>query len=332
MSSRATSAGPPRVLVLRALGLGDLVTAVPALRALRRAFPGHRVELATLPSLAPLALSSGAVDAVVPAVPLARLPSGTGGAAVAVNLHGAGPQSHRLLLARRPGRLVAFAHPDVPASAGGPEHDPAEHERRRWCRLLAAHGIPADPDDLLLDPPDGVSAAETTVIHPGAASGARRWPVERWAQVAAAERASGRRVVLTGSGAERRLCERLAALACLPSDDVAAGRTDVVALCRLVAAAGLVLSGDTGVAHLAHAFARPSVTLYGPVSPSRWGPPADPRHRALWHGAEGDPHGGTLDPSLARIVVEEVVEAIGVARRVAQISSATTRRSVTSSS
>ncbi|MGW1863360.1 glycosyltransferase family 9 protein, partial [Streptomyces collinus] len=54
----------PRVLVLRALGLGDLLAGVPALRGVRRAFPGHRIHLALPPGLAEAARSTGAVDAV----------------------------------------------------------------------------------------------------------------------------------------------------------------------------------------------------------------------------------------------------------------------------
>lgn len=62
-----TTEHTPRVLVLRALGLGDLLAGVPALRGIRRAFPGHQVVLAQPPGLTELALATGAVDTVFPA-------------------------------------------------------------------------------------------------------------------------------------------------------------------------------------------------------------------------------------------------------------------------
>jgi ADP-heptose:LPS heptosyltransferase len=78
-----------------------------------------------------------------------------------------------------------------------------------------------------------------------------------------------------------------------------------------VAAARVVVSGDTGVAHLATAYRRPSVVLFGPVSPALWGPPRRSQHVALWHGdGAGDPWGAELDPALARITVDEVVAAL----------------------
>jgi ADP-heptose:LPS heptosyltransferase len=79
----------------------------------------------------------------------------------------------------------------------------------------------------------------------------------------------------------------------------------------VVAAARVVVSGDTGVAHLATAYRRPSVVLFGPVSPALWGPPTRPQHVVLWHGdGTGDPWGAGLDPALARITVEEVTRAL----------------------
>ncbi|MET8158151.1 glycosyltransferase family 9 protein [Sphaerisporangium sp. NPDC005289] len=316
----------PVLLVLRALGLGDLLTAVPALRGLRRAYPGHRLVLAAPAALAGLVPLIGAVDELlnVPGpvpVPLCR-PD------VAVNLHGRGPESTAALSRTRPGRLLTHVHLEFPCLEGPPWRQ-SMHEVDRWCALLRWYGIAADPADLLLDPDalrgrpdhlgedlDGpeVGAGEAgawggVVVHPGAASGARRWPAERFAEVAAALERAGHRVVVTGTAAEHPLAVRVGTLAGLPAGRVLAGRTDLRGLARLVAGARMVVCGDTGVAHLATAFATPSVVLFGPVAPAQWGPPPTGRHVALWAGWHGDPHGSRPDPGLAEIGVGAVLDA-----------------------
>lgn len=304
----------PALLILRALGLGDLLTGIPALRALARAFPSHRRILAAPAALAPLALHTGVVDEVADTQPLAALDRALREPDVAVNLHGRGPASHRVLLAARPKRLIAFANGKMPQSARGPAWRADEHEVDRWCRLLAETGIPADPGDLELaaprmEPP--ADALGATLIHPGAASAARRWPVERFAGVAQAECAAGRPVVITGSADEAGLAAEIVRKARLPRAASYAGRTDLLQLTALVAAAGRVVAGDTGVAHLATALRRPSVVLFGPTSPAHWGPPSDrPWHVCLWRGGRGDPHGDRPEPGLLEIGVAEVLEAL----------------------
>jgi len=290
----------PLLVAYRALGLGDLLTGLPALRALARAFAHHHRVLAAPRTLEPLAALSGAVDEVVDTAPLAPLPAALHEPEVAVNLHGRGPQSHALLLAVRPRRLIAFRHAGVwPASPAS--WRAGEHEVARWCRLLSEHGIPADPADLRLPAPPArapAAARDATLIHPGAASGARRWPAERWAAVARAERAAGRRVAITGSREERPLATAVAAAAELKPDAVLAGRTGLLELAAAVAAADRVAWADTGVAHLATALGIPSVVLFGPTPPQEWGPPGTGRHIALWAGRHGNPHADAPDRGL----------------------------------
>jgi ADP-heptose:LPS heptosyltransferase len=311
----APDATPPRLLVLRALGLGDLLAGVPALRALRRAYPRHELVLAAPAGLEPVAAATGAVDRLLPAAAPGRaVPRSLDWSGpppdVAVDLHGNGPPSHRLLMALRPLRLLAFAHPGTP-EVDGPPWYPEEHERDRWCRLLGAYGIDADPGDVHLPRPDTASPAPgAVVLHPGAGSPARCWPVERYAAVATELRAQGFRVVVTGGAGEGDLVARLAKQAGLPDTDVFGGGLPYDRLAALVADAQVVISGDTGIAHLAVAYATRSVTLFGPVAPSRWGPPPDPRHRALWYGPEGDPHGSRTDPALLRITPADVLDAV----------------------
>ena len=306
----------PTVLVLRALGLGDALTGVAALRGLRRAWPDDRIVLAAPAETGGWLRGLGLVDDIVPTAglgPLARPYSGRkpatlGGRHVAVNLHGRGPQSHRMLQATLPDRLVAFRCPEA-AYDDGPAWTLDEHEVDRWCRLVRSAGGPCSREDLRLA--SRGPSESYVVIHPGAAAGSRRWPADRWAAVTAALAIGGIDVLVTGSAAEWDLCARVADA----GGRSLAGGLDLDGLADVVARARLVLCGDTGVGHLATAFGTPSVLLFGPSPPTWWGPAIDPdQHAVIWHGdpsptSTGDPHADTVDPALARVEVEEVLEA-----------------------
>jgi ADP-heptose:LPS heptosyltransferase len=301
------------MLVLRALGVGDLATGVPALRGLRRAYPQHRLVLAAPAWLEPLARLTGAVDELLPHDGLHPLRGVS--PALAVNLHGRGPQSHRILNAAGPRRLLAFCNTDA-GFPYGPEWTDEEHEVERWCRMLAYFGIAADPEDLDLvvpDAPDGLRK-EATLVHPGAKSPTRRWPTDRFAAVARALTDAGHHVLVTGGPDEHHLAAAVAQDAGLPAEQVVAGTTGIGELTALVAHARLVVSGDTGIAHLATGYRTPSVVLFGPVPPRRWGPPPyRPEHQAIWHGdhvSPGDAPGPDPDPALLKITVEEVLAAV----------------------
>ncbi|MCM0676386.1 glycosyltransferase family 9 protein, partial [Micromonospora phytophila] len=110
-----------------------------------------------------------------------------------------------------------------------------------------------------------------------------------------------------------------------PAAAVLAGRTDLAALAALVADGRLVVSGDTGVAHLATGYGTASVVLFGPVPPARWGPPPErPRHRALWAGARDWPRwdGVGSHPTLAGIEVDEVLAAVDEVEQAVRVSGA----------
>jgi ADP-heptose:LPS heptosyltransferase len=278
------------ILVLRALGLGDLLTAVPALRALRRAHPSAEIILAAPAWLSDVVARIDAVDRLLPTSGLVPVDWSGPGPDLAVNLHGRGPQSTGLLRQLRPKRLVT--------------HDTwvdDQHEVDRWCRLLECNGIPADADDLRMGTSDHNGPV---VVHPGASQGSRRWPPERFGNLV---RTFGPDVVVTGSASEAKLVEAVAQGA--PSR--VGG--DLGGLVDLIASARLLICGDTGVAHVATAYGTPSVVLFGPVPPALWGPRAGP-HGVLWRGRRGNTFSDRPDPGLMDISVAEVLAAIAALR------------------
>jgi ADP-heptose:LPS heptosyltransferase len=304
--------GQPVLLALRALKLGDLLVAVPALRGLRRAFPEHRILYAAPTWVGEAVELVGGIDHLpTPGLddPLTIAP---GVVDVAVNLHGNGAESRQRIDELHAKRVVAHQSPGIE----GPEWTTGLPERERWTRLLNWHGIDADPFDYRLNKPRVASARPgATVIHVGAAYGSRLWPVERFAEVAVELTRAGHDVVFTGGTSERERAEETAALAKRQGanldDGVLAGRQGLAEFAATIAEARLVVSADTGAAHLASAYERPSVVLFGPAPAEEWGPPPGPH--VVLTAAElrrGDVFAADPDPALLAVTVRDVLDAV----------------------
>ena len=198
------------------------------------------------------------------------------------------------LLARLAGvpRVVA-ACDDYPGSMldvrhqrpGNPDGTGGEHEVVASLGLVVASGraIPADPRmalrqplpdlpaDLLDELGDDLAAGRCVVVHPGASVPARApLPAVATATVAALAGA-GWRVVVTGGPGEVELAQQVCAGA--PRVVDAAGRTTFGQLAALLAAAAVVVVGNTGPAHLAAAVGTPVASWFSAVMPlERWAP------------------------------------------------------------
>jgi ADP-heptose:LPS heptosyltransferase len=307
----------PELLALRTLKLGDLLVAVPAIHGLRRAYPEHRLVLAMPGWLEPIIDLVEGVDAHLPTPGLDHpLPLEPGRVDVAVNLHGSGPESRsridaleaRISMVHRVAEIDDGVHGDTRS----PEWQDDLLERERWVRLVGAYGVDADANEVrLLSSAKRTGVVGATVLHVGAFYESRRWPVERFAAVARELGRQGHRVVFTGSAGERERALEVARLAGLGLDSVLAGEIDLAEFAAVIEDAELVVSADTGAAHLASAYARPSVVLFGPAAPEQWGPPPGP-HIVLTDATVrlGDAFAATPDPAILAVTVDDVVEAV----------------------
>jgi ADP-heptose:LPS heptosyltransferase len=181
---------------------------------------------------------------------------------------------------------------------------PGRHEIERCGDALEAVGIAFDDPRLefpirlrdrrelraVLD----VRPKSFAVVHPGAGRTDRCWSPSAFAAVADHLARRVDRVVLTGSASESATVAAVAAAMTARPIDLA-GRTSVGALGALLAAARIVVSNDTGVAHLARAVETPSVTVFAHSDRRRWAV-RGARHRAV-HGRHGDWPG--TDPVVA---------------------------------
>jgi lipopolysaccharide heptosyltransferase II len=284
--------------------MGDVLMTTPAVRALRESLPGVRLTLLTSPGGAEAARMVPELDQVIDYgapwvkstaprpdswadLEIARkLSNRRFDAAVIFTVFSQSPLPAALLcsIAGIPLRLARCPeNPYLLLTDWLPEDEPEDgirHEVRRQLDLVASIGagtrhealslaVPADARtriDALLQERGLDYEAPWCVLHPGATATSRRYPAASYA-VAAHSLAveEGCRVVLTGSDDERDLVESIAAA--VPGAVALAGELDLAGLAALIERAPLLITNNTGPAHIAAALGTPVVDLYAGTNP-----------------------------------------------------------------
>lgn len=302
------------VLLIRTSALGDVVHCLPVLTALRRHLPEARIGWVVDRVFAPLLDGHPDLDEVLPVglrewrgrafraetrrealAFLRRLRAfradvaldlmGNHKAGVLARLSGARRRIGLERTARREPSSALWINEPVPA--GG------DHAVERALAVLDPLGVPPAPPDFGGGRLPGSASAGAgagtdgaspfALLHPGAGWGNKVYPPERWAVVARglAERSGlETRVALSPSPPERELGRRIVEGSAGAASPVEAA--DLPALAALTRRARLVLGGDTGPVHLAHALGTPVLCVMGPTDPGRHGPYGAP-DRALAH-------------------------------------------------
>lgn len=307
--TRAASSAPRRVAVFRALQLGDMLCSVPALRALRRAWPDAHIKLIGLPwatrfveqfpSLVDeLIVFPGArgfpeqeeTDAGLPRFFAAMRERRFD---LAIQMHGSGGPANAIVKRFGAAACAGFLQPQEapePGFIAWPDDLP---EPQRYLALVRALGIDAG-DDMLwfpLTPHDrceyealemrhGIEPERLIVLHPGAQLPSRRWPAARFAEVADALSAHGWQIAITGMPNEAAITAAVLGSMTAPALNLT-GCTTLGGLAALVARARLVVCNDTGVSHVAAAMRTPSTVIASGSDTRRWAPLDRARHRVL---------------------------------------------------
>lgn len=294
-----------RVLCVRLDTLGDVLMTTPALRAVREHADGCHVTLLTSgPGAAAAALVPVIDDVIVYDAPwlkatpprqdpepdiamIKRLRREQFDAAIIFTVfsQSALPSAQLCYLAGIPLRLAhARENPYQLLTTWVPDPEPEagiRHEVERQLALVERVGFDTPNTQLALHVPadarcrvrarlaslDLVAGQPWVMMHPGATAPSRRYPPGRFAEVARmVSHDLGATVLVTGSDAERALAAEVCAAAgsCATS---LAGELSLAELAALVEAAPLLITNNTGPAHMAAALGTPVVDVYALTNP-----------------------------------------------------------------
>lgn len=304
---------PRRIAIFRALSVGDLLVAVPALRAIRHRFPQAEITLVGLPWAKEFVRRyQRYLDRFVEfqgypgiqEVPYEETRSQAFlraqqayGYDLVIQMHGNGRTSDALALEFRAEVTVGYYDPAYGKPEGltvGAPYPDDVHEIYRNLGLAAMLGC-QQLDPRLEFPLYEQDHAEATALlralpraerpwialHTGARPSARRWPAEYFARVGdTLARTCQAQILLTGSQGEEETVATVAAL--MQTHPISlVGQTSLGALGALLSKLDLFITNDTGPAHIAYAVGCPSITLFGPADYHRWQPLDQEKHKLV---------------------------------------------------
>ncbi len=277
------AADRPALLVIHPGALGDVLQAVPALRALR---PDGPIAFSGQPRLGGLLRGLGLVDAVIPFDGLglealftreptpSSLVARLSGFRRVISWFGARDELY-------PQRLRNLARECVIA----PPFPGGENPMTVWRHLLATTGATSRVEVAPLDLPEAwreeasrvlveLGAAPTRpllVVHPGAGGRWKIWPVENLARVIEhVIRDTGGQALIHQGPADREVVDQLSRL--LEGRTLRLTEPDLPLLAAMLDRASAYLGGDSGVSHLAAAVGAPAVILFPAATRERWAP------------------------------------------------------------
>ena len=327
-----------RLLIVKTSSIGDVIHALPVVQALKEARPDMGLGWVVRRRCADVLTENPFIDHlyVMPDKPslgellALRRDLRAGRYQVALDMQG-------LLLSglvtwlsgapvrvgwdrNREGNAAFLTHPVVP---GRGRH---KHEIDLLYGFAEAFGVSGTHLDFTPQPYLGATGAgraeewlsglprPRVALNVGASRAYKRWPVERWAQVAQRLAAAGRPLVFVGDKQDAQAVAQITPS--LPSGFTdLAGKTTLRELASVLAACDLLVTGDTGPMHVAVAVGTPVVALFGATDPCRHGPYGsrnvilhDPAPGAMVPGRRPTEEAGAA--SLARITSEDVVAAV----------------------
>jgi lipopolysaccharide heptosyltransferase II len=289
--------GVRRLLCVRLDSLGDVLMTTPAIRAFRESLPGCRITLLTSAAGAAAARYVPEIDeAMVFAAPWMKVDGADpksdmklieelretrfdAAAIFTVYSQSPLPAAYLCYLAGIPLRLAhCRENPYHLLTDWQPELEPerlVRHEVERQLALAAAVGCRPQDERLSFAVPEPARRkvrelrlpSPLVVVHPGASAPSRRYPPERFARamdLLGEDRSC--EVIFTGDAGERELVEAIRRDMAVRSRSLA-GELELGELAALIESADLLVSNNTGPAHLAAALGTPVVDLYALTNP-----------------------------------------------------------------
>lgn len=290
-----------KISIFRALQLGDMLCAIPAIRTLKRSFPLAELYCIGLPGMRSLLERFDFVDHYIDFPGYRGLPEQPYDVErterfvsdmqkqrfdLLLQMQGNGTVVNEFLSRWQAKRLVGFCPTTSAFSENWMLYPTGIHEINRHLQLLEHIGILISPEDREISFPlfpidwQNFAALKATfgmdryaIVHVGSRSEDRQWPLENFAALARHLIKRGLQVVLTGTAAEAKLTNQAEEMLAGEGKVInLTGRTDLGLLGCVVHQARLLVSNCTGISHLAAGTGTRSLVLSMDGEPERWGP------------------------------------------------------------